>query len=229
VLGAWFIEMWDPMPIGRPPIPVRVAIVNDSPIVEAGLRAVLQPYRHRVTVVVATARLTDLRDIDVVLFDTVGKADVWAQMRAIQTITRAKLLVFSWASTPDRRAGYVALGASGYLSKNASPEELVAGLESVAAGGILRGAARDSPRDLGDWPGAAAGLTAREAEVIGLIVAGLSNHEVAARLYLSINSVKTHIRSAYRKMGVTRRTQAVVWGLTHGFEDQPHPDPTPRR
>ncbi len=52
----------------------------------------------------------------------------------------------------------------------------------------------------------------------GLITQGLSNQEIADRSYLSINSVKTYIRTAYRKIGVTRRSQAVVWGMKHGFE-----------
>ena len=60
-------------------------------------------------------------------------------------------------------------------------------------------------------------LSAREAQVVALIVQGLSNAEIAATAFLSINSVKTYIRTAYRKIGVTRRAQAVVWGMTHGF------------
>ena len=67
-------------------------------------------------------------------------------------------------------------------------------------------------------PGSDAGLSAREAEVLALITQGYSNREIAERSYLSINSVKTYIRAAYRKIGVTRRSQAVVWGLTHGFD-----------
>jgi two-component system, NarL family, response regulator LiaR len=58
----------------------------------------------------------------------------------------------------------------------------------------------------------------RESEVIALITQGLSNQEIADRCYLSINSVKTYIRTAYRKMGVARRSQAVLWGIQHGFE-----------
>ena len=60
-------------------------------------------------------------------------------------------------------------------------------------------------------------LSARETQVVALIVQGLSNAEIAATAFLSINSVKTYIRTAYRKMGVTRRAQAVGWGMTHGF------------
>ncbi len=69
----------------------------------------------------------------------------------------------------------------------------------------------------GDWPGREEGLTARESEVIALITQGLSNAEIALEATLSINSVKTYIRTAYRKMGVLSRTNAVLWGLDHGF------------
>ncbi len=62
-----------------------------------------------------------------------------------------------------------------------------------------------------------AGLTAREAEVLSLITMGLSNQEIAERTLLSLNSIKSYIRSAYRKIGVQRRTQAVIWATQNGF------------
>ncbi|WP_311201065.1 response regulator transcription factor [Dietzia cinnamea] len=68
------------------------------------------------------------------------------------------------------------------------------------------------------WPAKETGLSPREAEVIGLIVQGLSNKDIAAQCYLSTNSVKTFIRSAYRKMGVSTRAQAVAWGIDHGLK-----------
>jgi DNA-binding CsgD family transcriptional regulator len=71
--------------------------------------------------------------------------------------------------------------------------------------------------DLGDWPGRKHGLSAREAEVVALITQGLGNAEIASRTYTTINTVKTYIRSAYRKIGVDSRTRAVLWGIDHGF------------
>jgi len=62
------------------------------------------------------------------------------------------------------------------------------------------------------------GLSAGEAAVVSFIVAGLPNQEIAGALSISTYSVKTHIRSAYRKMGVASRTQAIVWGVNHGFQ-----------
>ena len=101
-------------------------------------------------------------------------------------------------------------------------------IEAVHAGEIVvppRG--RKVGPDAGDWPGRGAGLTAREAEIIALITQGLSNQEIAQRSYLSINSVKTYIRTAYRKMGVASRSQAVLWGVKHGFRPDVMRDTTP--
>ena len=60
-------------------------------------------------------------------------------------------------------------------------------------------------------------MSPREAEVLALITQGLSNQEIANRVYLSINSIKTYIRSAYRKIGITKRTEAAIWGIDNGF------------
>ena len=71
--------------------------------------------------------------------------------------------------------------------------------------------------EVDDYLGRDAGLTRRESEILGLIVQGRSNQETADDLFLSINSVKTYIRSTYRKIGVSARSRAVAWGIQHGF------------
>ena len=68
-----------------------------------------------------------------------------------------------------------------------------------------------------DWPGRQEGITDRESEILALITQGKSNAAVAELTYLSPNTVKSHIRSVYRKIGATSRTQAVLWGVEHGF------------
>ena len=83
---------------------------------------------------------------------------------------------------------------------------------------ILPGDMESSVGGTGDWPGRAVGLSPREAEIIALITQGLSNQDVAERAFLSVNTVKTYIRSAYRKIGVANRPQAVIWGMSNGFE-----------
>lgn len=62
-----------------------------------------------------------------------------------------------------------------------------------------------------------ADLTGREQDVIRMITHGLTNQEIAAELYLSINSVKTYVRSAYRKIGASHRSHAVIWGVRNGY------------
>jgi DNA-binding NarL/FixJ family response regulator len=71
--------------------------------------------------------------------------------------------------------------------------------------------------DTSDYLGQDVGLSPRESSVLALITAGLANQDIADQLYLSVNSVKTYIRSAYRKIGVTCRSQAVAWAMQHGF------------
>ncbi|GAB3768862.1 DNA-binding NarL/FixJ family response regulator [Nocardioides ginsengisegetis] len=201
--------------------PIRIAIVNDYELVVAGVAAMLSPFHDRVAVVELDSGLPVVSDVDVILYDTFGQ--VQGDGIDLEDLVRgsdARVVIFSWNLQPELVARAIDKGASGYLSKGMSGDEVVEAVEAVHDGTIVtpseaaavdRGAA-------GDWPGREAGLTAREAEVLALITQGLSNQEIAERSYLSINSVKTYIRTAYRKIGVERRAQAVVWGMKHGFE-----------
>ena len=202
--------------------PIRIAIVNDYEIVVEGLAAVLAPHRDRVEVVELDARMPVVSDIDVLLYDTFGQVqgdtvnlDELVQGKA------ARVVIFSWNVQQDLVERAIARGAAGYLSKCITAEELVKALESVHSGEVAIMPV-DDPSPEGDqlnpaWPGVDHGLSAREAEVVALITQGLSNQEIADRCYLSINSVKTYVRTAYRKMGVSRRSQAVLWGIAHGL------------
>jgi DNA-binding CsgD family transcriptional regulator len=114
-------------------------------------------------------------------------------------------------------------GASGYLSKTLPGGELVTALEAIHAGNrvvsVPPGRAR--PAVGLDWPGRSEGLTERESEILALITQGKSNAEVAATKFLSLNSIKSYIRTTYRKIGVKSRTQAVLWGVEYGFKARP--------
>jgi NarL family two-component system response regulator LiaR len=203
----------------RPPI--RLAIVNDYEIVVAGVAAMLAPHRDRVQVVELDSGLPVVSDVDVVLYDTFGQ--VQGDGVDLDELVRgngARVVIFSWNVQPDLVERAIVRGASGYLSKSMSAEEVVEAVEAVHAGEIVLPPSHgdDEPGAVGGWPGREIGLTAREAEVLALITQGLSNQEIAERSYLSINSVKTYIRTAYRKIGVTRRSQAVGWGMRNGFE-----------
>jgi DNA-binding NarL/FixJ family response regulator len=160
-------------------------------------------------------------DVDVILYDTFGQVQGdGVDLEDLVHGTGARVVIFSWNLQPDLVERAIKHGASGYLSKGITTEQMVAAIEDVHAGKIVMPETEQSvdAGAAGEWPGRAQGLTAREAEVLALITQGLSNQEIADRSYLSINSVKTYIRTAYRKIGVTRRAQAVAWGMRHGFE-----------
>jgi len=116
-------------------------------------------------------------------------------------------------------------GAAGYLTKQLVAEELVAHLRRVLEGEVVvdpslagRVALSASRLHRGEfWPGAHLGLSQRESEVVELMVHGISNRAIAARLTLGEETIKTHARSIYRKLGVTDRAQAVAFVLREGI------------
>ena len=200
--------------------PVRIAVVNDYEIVVAGVATLLKSFPDRVEVVELAANAQVVSDVDVVLYDTFGQVQGdGIDLEDLVHGSGAKVVIFSWNLQPGLVDGAIARGAHGYLSKALSAEDLVKGIEAVAQGEIVRELRPldEQLLDRGEWPGRRHGLTQREAEVVALITQGLTNQEIADRAYISINSVKTYIRTAYRKIGVTRRSQAVSWGMRHGF------------
>ncbi|GAB2444885.1 response regulator transcription factor [Nocardioides hungaricus] len=201
--------------------PIRVAVVNDYEIVVAGVAAMLAPHHERVNVVELDSGLPVLSDVDVILYDTFSQ--IQGDGVDLEDLVRgsdARVVIFSWNLQDAVIRKAISRGASGYLSKGLSAEEIVTSIEAVHGGETVapRGSGAVDRPDAGDWPGREHGLSARESEVLALITQGLSNQEIAERTFLSINSVKTYIRTAYRKIGVVRRSQAVGWGMRHGFE-----------
>ena len=168
------------------------------------------------------ANTSVISDVDIVLYDTFGQID--GRGIDLEEFVRdsggAKVVIYSWNLKSELIEQAIAGGASGYLSKVLTGPAIVEALERIMRGEtvVLAGDFETSAGGAGDWPGRAEGLSPREAEVLALITQGLSNQEIAHRVYLSINSIKTYIRSAYRKIGVTSRTQAAIWGLEHGFK-----------
>ena len=204
-----------------PPRPLRLAIVNDYEMVVAGVAAMLAAHSEHVAVVELDSQLPVLSDVDVILYDTFGQVQGdGVDLAQLVDGGSARVVIFSWNTQPDLVERALAKGAAGYLSKAMTGAEIVAALQAIDAGEQVTPdfVDTDGRSANGEWPGRDVGLTAREAEVLALITQGLSNQEIAERSYLSINSVKTYIRTAYRKIGVTRRAQAVVWGMTNGFE-----------
>jgi DNA-binding NarL/FixJ family response regulator len=201
--------------------PLRIAIVDDFPVVVAGVASFLAA--ERIDVVETGAMSSVISDIDIVLYDTFGQVQgVGIDLEDFVRDSGVKVVIYSWNLEPGMIEQALAGGARGYLSKILTGPEIVAALERVMGGEvvILTGESETSVGGAGDWPGRFAGLSPREAEVLALIAQGLSNQEIADRVFLSVNTVKTYIRSAYRKIGVERRSQAVGWAVQNGFKPE---------
>jgi len=202
---------------------VRVALIDDYEIVLRGLERMLEGFATRVQVVELDAQTQPETPVDVALYDTFSVTQVHATEIDIllENPRVGAVAVYTWNMQADLVAEARRKGVRGYLSKSLDAPNLVAALEKVAAGEQVVlpqediGSSSTIEVAAGDWPGRDAGLSARQAEVISLITQGYSNQEIAERTYLTINTLKTYIRLAYRQMGVTSRTQAVLWGIEH--------------
>lgn len=214
--------------------PIRVALVNDYEVVVHGLMAMLRSYQDVIEVVELDVERDVAQPVDIALCDTFASPQGDSeQIRVLARNPRVThVVVYSWVLDPDVVDTAFAHGVSAYLSKELPAQKLVDALIDVQQGRkVARPHAGKEPIAVvgGDWPGREEGITQRESEVLAYIVQGLSNAEIAARTHLSINSVKTYIRSCYRRIGAQNRTQAALWAVDHGFKPRPtrvyHPDP----
>ncbi|MFG3196726.1 response regulator [Streptomyces sp. NPDC048208] len=213
-------------------MPVTVLLVDDEPLVRAGLRAVLgaQPDIDVVGEAADGAAVIPLvRSLrpDVVAMDV--RMPLLDGIEATRAVLRTvpdppKILVVT--TFEDDEYVYEALraGADGFLLKRSRPEEIVHAVRLVAAGDSLlfpasvrQLAARYAVGRAAGEPLSAARLTEREAEVLRLMARGLTNAEIAARLVLGAETVKSHVSAVLAKLGARDRTQAVIAAYESGF------------
>jgi NarL family two-component system response regulator LiaR len=198
--------------------PLRVALVNECDLVRMGVSAMMAEHSERV--VMLPNRHLAATEADLALFDPfTRRGGGMGPAQVARAPGGSKPVIYTW----ETRSGFVERamrsGAHGYLSKALAAEELVAALEKVHLGERL--VAVDLPRARHERASTIEiGLTPRETDVVALIAAGAPNKEISRRLELSMNTVKSHIRTAYRSMGVTSRTQAVLWAVDHGITAQ---------
>lgn len=206
--------------------PLRVAVVNDYEIVVNGVARMLAEHSDRARVVELDNRLPVASDVDVVLFDAFASVlDAGVDLADLVNADGAKVAVYTWSTHTEAIELAMTLGAHGYLSKALSTHDLIDALEAIHRGEtVISGPPVDASEAEGGgcWPGRVQGLSQRESEVLALIAQGLTNRQIADALYLSINSVKTHIRSAYHRIQVDRRSQAVAWAMRHDFAPEAH-------
>jgi DNA-binding NarL/FixJ family response regulator len=204
--------------------PPRVAVVNDYEVIVAGVRGMLEPYRDRVEVVEIDVDHDPDHVVDVALFDTYGQPHLGLdRVRSLVASERVGAVVlYSWTLTKANRAAASRAGARGYIAKALSAGELVDALEAVAGGQFVETVGFRGGSD-GQWPGAHWRLTGRESEVLAMLATGLPNRAIADALFVSENTVRTHLKAIFQKLGVTNRSQAVARALTDPtFGTRPH-------
>jgi DNA-binding NarL/FixJ family response regulator len=210
----------------RPNKPITVALVDDYDVVVMGVANMFDKYRDRIVVAELDANMTLEDTVDIVLYDSFAQPESdHEEIAVLVDNPRARrVVVYTWNFHPDLIESARQHGAHGYISKTLPARELVAALEAVHAGETVISDAPPRARSaVGlDWPGRGEGLSDRESEILALITQGKSNAEVAKLTYLSPNTVKSYIRSIYRKIGAGSRTQAVLWGVDHGFTPDYH-------
>ncbi|MEY8566316.1 response regulator transcription factor [Corynebacteriaceae bacterium 7-707] len=217
-------------PSRRPPRPLNLRLLNDYEVVVVGLRSMLEPFADRIRVVETEVGSVSDVTADLTLYDTFGRSQVEGLDldEVLRDSDAGQVVVYTWNMRAEFIRSALDKGCRGYLDKSMGAEDLVRCLEAIHRGEVMVSDTADFIRPETDepgepvsrrgfWPGQDVGLTAREAEIIALVTQGLTNADIAERCYITINSLKSCIRSAYRKMGVERRSQAVRWGMEHGM------------
>ena len=208
-------------------------LVDDHEMVLQGLTTILGRFLGRVRVVgqaldaVEAQQLTATLKPDIVLCDVrlKGTSGLDLCRKLVERDPAAKVVLLSAYDDEQYLFQAMRVGAKGYLLKQITGEDLVRHLERVAdgetaidaslAGRAVVSAARIHGGEF--WPGAGLGLTQRESEVLALTVAGLSNRAIAGRLVVGEETIKSHLRSIYRKLEVSDRAGAVTVALREGI------------
>jgi DNA-binding NarL/FixJ family response regulator len=201
---------------------VRVSIYDDYEIVVAGIATMLSPYADRIEIVELNSNTVPMAPVDVTLYDgfAQGQADHHDLDELLVLDHVGHVVMYTWSFDPYLVRVTRERGLAGYLAKSIPAHQLADAIERVAAGEFVVSDPPPAPgrrTSPGDWPGRSLGLTERESEVLALITQGADTATMATTLYLSPNSIKSHVKSLYRKIGVHTRSEAMLWGLDHGF------------
>jgi NarL family two-component system response regulator LiaR len=204
--------------------PIRVLLVDDHMVVRSGLSTVLAVYDDLKLVGEAgdgeeAIRLCERLQPDVILMDLLmSKMDGVTAIKAIK-VRWPQIQIIALTSFKEKEyvEGALKAGANGYLLKDVSAEELVNAVRRAVAGqpSLSPEAAQVLIKNVNQPSPTYQDMTGREKEILALMVEGLSNNEIAERLFVSQSTVKFHVSNILSKMGVTGRTEAVALAVKH--------------
>ncbi|MBO9368000.1 MAG: response regulator transcription factor [Chloroflexi bacterium] len=194
---------------------IRIVLADDHPLVVEGLSALLssQPDMRVVATATDGERLLEAIERfhpDVIVMDLqmpyMGGVSCLRHIRARELPVR--VLVLSAFGDADSLRAAIEAGADGFVLKTESPQHTIIAVRQIAEGQLV------FPQAARRWLGMAAddtsALTEREEEILKLLAEGLSNAQIGARLHLSENTIKFHLRNIYAKLGVSNRTEAAL-------------------
>jgi DNA-binding NarL/FixJ family response regulator len=199
------------------PRPIRVAIVDDHPVVREGTAALLADVPGLCIAGTAgsledSAALLDPGAVDVLLLDIrLGSQSGLELLRSGGSGRLPAIVVLTAYDYPQYAAAALRLGAAGFVLKTAPIADLVSAIRTAAAGGLA----------FGVRPGPAAILTARERDVVALVTEGRSNDEIGALLGISSKTVEAHLRRLFDRLGLQSRTELATRALREGWLEVP--------
>jgi NarL family two-component system response regulator LiaR len=204
--------------------PIRVMLVDDHTVVRSGLGAVISTCDDVLLVAEAgdgdeAIRVCELARPDVILMDLLmPKMDGVAATQAIlKKWPHIKIITLTSFKEKQYVEGALKAGATGYLLKNVSAEELMTAIRRAVSGqpSLSPEAAQVLINRVSEPPQPAFDITERERDILALMVEGLPNAQIAARLIISQSTVKFHVSNVLSKLGATSRTEAVAIAIKH--------------
>lgn len=194
---------------------IRIGLLGGDELVRRGLESMLRTLGG---FEMGSIKERMRAPIDIALVETYGTPlEDTTLARAVADPYIRRVAVFTWNHHPGLVDDVLVNGVAGYLGKSLTAAQLGRALRSINEGQpvVAPPLVGLSPQGV-RAPSEADMLTTRERETLALIATGRSNDEIAQEMRISLNSVKSYIRSAYRKTGVQSRSQAVLWAVTHG-------------
>lgn len=214
---------------------ITVLIADDHNLVCLGLKMLLEGDGMEVVGMASTGQqavqAAQESIPDVILLDLkMPDMDGFVALSIIRaTVPHAKIIITTGFADPDHVSQVLSMGASGFVTKEASPDSIIGAVRAVAAGAAVVSSRRPLTQALEDVPQTSHGqtrsltddygLTGQEMVVLHLIGEGFTNQAMAKELKLSVNTVRRHVSSVLGKLNVENRTRAAIWAYKHGLVD----------